>query len=180
MTQSDAKRIAVFGGYQQEVGGELYRLAEKLGECVARRGWTLLNGGYAGSMEASARGARNAGGHTIGVTCAVFKREPNEFIAETIPTPDLWARLRVMLERGDGYIALPGATGTLAEVAMVWEFLVKGFMPRRPMALLGEFWRPLYDMLVPRPDVRAAADGLVRVVQTPEEAVAFMDRTPND
>ena len=50
--------ISVFGGYEQEVGDGLYETAEEAGRLIAGRGWTLINGGYSGSMEASARGAQ--------------------------------------------------------------------------------------------------------------------------
>ena len=168
--------ISVFGGYKQEVGDGLYETAEEVGRLIAERGWTLVNGGYSGSMEASARGAKAAGGRTVGVACEVFSREPNPYMDEIVPTSDLYERLRVLLDRGDGYVALPGATGTLAEVAMVWEFLAKGLMPQKPMALLGEFWQPLFDMLVPRPGVKAAAGGRVRVVASPAEAIDMLSR----
>ena len=168
--------ISVFGGYKQEVGDGLYETAEEVGRLIAERGWTLVNGGYSGSMEASARGARGAAGRTIGVTCGVFSRTPNRYMDETVHTNDLYERLRALLDRGDGFIALPGATGTLAEVAMVWEFLAKGMMAPKPMALLGAFWQPLFDMLVPRPGVKAEAGGLVRVVASPADAIDMLSR----
>lgn len=166
--------IAVFGGYQHEVGDAVYETAETLGRLIAESGWVVLNGGYGGSMEASARGAHKAGGRVIGVTCDVFSREVNAFTDETIATADLWQRIRVMLERSDGFAALPGATGTLAEVAMAWEFLVKGFMRPKPLILVGDFWRPLYRMLIPCSEARAEAKGMVQNAAGPAEAVDML------
>jgi len=150
-------------------------MAEEIGRLVAGRGWVLANGGYGGSMEASARGAKSAGGRVIGVTCDLFSREPNRYVDEVIRTPDLYARIRTLLERSDAYLALPGATGTLAEVAMAWEMLAKRFLEPRPLVLVGEFWRPLFRMLVPHPGAAAAAGGLVRLVATPVAAVDALD-----
>ncbi len=174
MNKPVAKTIAVFGGYAQEVGDGLYETAEETGRLIAAEGWTLLNGGYSGAMEASARGAKRAGGRTIGVTCGVFSVEPNAYIDERIHTADLYERLRAMLDTSDGFIALPGATGTLAEVAMVWEFLAKKFLSPKPMVLLGAFWQPLYDLLIPHPGVKAEVGGLVQVVRDPAAAIDFL------
>ena len=171
MTPTEHRVVAVFGGYRYEVGDSVYAMAEEIGRGIAEAGWVLLNGGYGGSMEASARGAKQAGGRVVGVTCDLFSRQPNHYVDEVVPAPDLWARIRIMLERSDAYVALPGATGTLAEVAMAWEMICKEFIAPRPLILLGRFWRPLYEMLIPRPDALAAAGGMVRHVVTPREAV---------
>jgi len=168
---AELRTVAVFGGYRHEVGDPVYEMAEELGRRIAEAGWALVNGGYGGSMEASARGAKLAGGRVIGVTCDLFSREPNRYVDEVIPTPDLYVRIRTLLERADAYCALPGATGTLAEVAMAWEMIAKRFLAPRPLILVGRFWRPLYEMLVPGPNANAAAGGLVRTVETAGEAV---------
>ena len=78
-------------------------MAEETGRLIAESGWVLMNGGYDGSMEASARGARNAGGRVIGVTCEIFSSSPNEYVEEVIATSDLWQRIREMVERSDAF-----------------------------------------------------------------------------
>lgn len=174
MKAAGPKTVAVFGGYEHETGDPVYAMAEELGRRIAEQGWTLLNGGYGGSMEASGRGAKLAGGRVIGVTCASLSRRPNQYVDEAVPTPDLWARIRVMLEQSDAFLALPGATGTLAEIAMTWEFLAKGFMPPKPLVLVGAFWRPLYDLLIPHAHARPAAGGMVRCAPSPAEAIDIL------
>ena len=174
MTASRRRTIAVFGSYRPKPGEPEYETAREVGRLVAETGWTVLNGGYAGVMEASARGAREGNGRVIGVTLEQFSREANNFTDETVCTSSLWERLRTLIDRADGFIAAPGATGTLAEVAMVWELMAKRMMPAKPLALLGGFWRPLYDMMVSGPDAKAACGGLVQVRETPREAVDFM------
>ena len=176
MSYSDAKVVAVFGSYRPKPGDTEYERAAEVGREIASAGWTVINGGYAGTMEASARGAKERGGQVIGVVVETFSRQPNRFTDDTVCTTDLWERLRVLMERSDAYIALPGATGTLAEVALAWELLCKGLMSPKPLVLLGDFWQPLYEMLVPTPRVKAAASGMVRTAQTPQEAVDFLKR----
>ena len=154
---SDTKIVSVFGGYKMSEGDPIYGMAETTGRLLAKRGFAVMNGGYSGSMEAASRGARSANGHVIGVTCRIlssppYNASPNTWLTETVDTEDLWQRIREMVERSHGFIALPGATGTLAEIAMAWELLCKRFMPLKPLVLF-DFWKPLFDTLVTSPDL---------------------------
>ncbi len=162
--------ITVFG--HSTVGAEsaAWRDAYQLGQEVARAGWTLCNGGYGGTMEASARGAVEAGGHTIGVTCAAFtwRGECNPYIREEIVTANLLARLERLVELGSAFVVLPGGTGTLLELALVWELINKGLVERpAPVVLLGHHWAPLNTL------IRRVQDGAVAlpVVETPTAAI---------
>jgi len=94
-------------------------------------------------MEGVSRGAAEAGGRVLAVTARVFGREANPWVAEVIGVETWRDRLFKLIELGDAYVALPGGTGTLAEIAVVWEMLNKGVLDPRPFVLLGEFWRPV-------------------------------------
>ena len=98
---SGRRNVTMFGASAGEAGEALMVAAETLGRAFAERGWTLVNGGYGGTMLAGARGARAAGGRTIGVTCSIFKSPANEFISKIVPTADLYERLRAIIELGD-------------------------------------------------------------------------------
>jgi hypothetical protein len=65
-----AKIVTVFGSSAPQPLSPAYRDAYELGRGIAAAGWILCNGGYGGTMEAAAKGAVEAGGHTIGVTCS--------------------------------------------------------------------------------------------------------------
>lgn len=117
--------------------------AEKLGYALAKSGFVVVTGGYGAAMEAANRGARDAGGFTVGVTCSLFSRQPNRYLDENIVTHSLLERLETLLRLGDGYVAAKGGTGTLAEIALAWEYINKRIVPRRPLVLLGEFWAAL-------------------------------------
>jgi uncharacterized protein (TIGR00730 family) len=120
----------------------------ELGRALAESGFTICNGGYGGTMEATARGAREAGGQTIGVTVSSFSgRAPNKWIQEVIECPTLLQRMTHLIERGDAYVILKGGTGTLLEFAAVWEFMNKGLMREKPIIVLGPFWNGVVDAL---------------------------------
>ncbi len=140
--------VTVFGASKPEQGDEDYNTAMDVGRTLGEMGYGVANGGYGGTMEASARGAKLAGRATVGVTCGMWKSSANEFIDREIPTASLTERLGKLIELGCcGYVVLPGATGTLVELAMVWELACKRFGEVRPIVCVGEFWRPLFDMM---------------------------------
>lgn len=151
------KRIlTIFGSAATEEADNLYQTARVIGRTVAEFGWTVCNGGYGGTMAATARGAFEAGGHTIGVTCASFKRSgPNRYIKQEIPTFDLPQRLNTLIQLGRAYLVLPGGTGTLAELVLVWEMKNKGLLAgERPLAIWGEHWNPVINGLIEvQPDI---------------------------
>ncbi len=140
--------ITVFGSYEPSSGEAEYEQAYQVGYELGRAGFVVANGGYAGTMEASAKGAKEAGGKTIGVSCRAFKRsEVNEYIDREIETDNLQQRLEKLLELGSGYVVLPGGTGTLAELACAWEMINKGFLTGRLVVIMGDFWQPVVELV---------------------------------
>ncbi len=119
-------------------------MAYEIGLVLGQNGYTLANGGYGGTMEAAAKGAKSVDGRTMGVTCDAFGRKgPNQWIDKEIRTSNLVERLEKLIGLGDAYVILPGGTGTLLEIAMVWELINKHFLPRRPMIFVSDFWKNL-------------------------------------
>jgi len=140
------RTVTVFGSSLPKEGDAAYGLACDLGRELAARGIRVCNGGYGGTMEAAARGARQVGGRTVGVTIRDAGR-PNDYLDEVVVCADLWERLRTLLGRGDGYAILPGGTGTLAEVGVLLESINKGLTAARPFVFVTDFWTPLLHLL---------------------------------
>lgn len=154
---SNPPRIAVFGSSMVVPGDAAYQLALELGREVARAGATVMTGGYRGAMEACSKGAHEAGGHVIGVTVELFEaRGPvNAWVKERIHTPDLYERLRYLVDHADGFVVLPGSIGTLNELFLTWTLVATGGRHAAPIVLLGAHWREFVtalhhpDMVVP-------------------------------
>ena len=143
-----SKIVTVFGSSRPSEGDEEYRLAYEVGKNLALNGFTVCNGGYAGIMEASARGAKEASGKTIGVTFKnTFKKSVNRWIDEEMFQPTLVERMMKLVELGNAYVVLKGGTGTLLELAAVWEFTNKGFLKEKPIVIVGEFWNGVIETL---------------------------------
>ena len=128
-------------------------------------------------MEASAKGARNAGGKTIGVVADVFPaKKANAWIDTTIMRHTLVDRMMELVSQGDAYVVLKGGTGTLLELAAVWEFMNKGMMKEKPIIVVGKFW----DGVVRTLKEELAWEGLdnctkyVTTVASPAECATFI------
>ncbi|MGD0077882.1 MAG: LOG family protein [Sedimentisphaerales bacterium] len=141
------KVVSIFGTGRAKAGDKNYKTAWQLGRLLAQAGFAIANGGYGGTMEASAKGAKETGGEVIGITCLAFKRgSANKFVSREIVTKSLNERLDKLIEIGSAYVVLAGGTGTLLELAMVWELKNKGFLDSsKPIILLGEYWKPLVE-----------------------------------
>lgn len=169
--------IAVFGGSRVPRESVEYAEAYHVGALLARAGFTVVNGGYAGTMEASAKGAAEAGGRVIGVTSKLFSLSTmNEFVHEEIPSDDLYNRIRQLVMRGDGYLVLRGGIGTLAELHIVWNLatLEPGF--DKPIVLLGDFWREVIRAYKRTLAVDGEQTRFLQFAATPEESVTLLER----
>jgi uncharacterized protein (TIGR00730 family) len=171
--------ITVFGSSRPAEGDALYEEARSLGRELAGGGFVVCSGGYGGVMEAVSRGAKEAGGHTLGVTASFFRSRANRWVDEEVRVATWQDRLFELVRRGDGYMACQGGTGTLVELAVVWEMLNKRVMPRKPFAVLGGFWQPVLERVR---EVESHAnsswgelDGqLIRAYARPSDAVEFL------
>lgn len=170
--------ITVFCASKVPSGSPLARQAYRLGAALARAGFTVCNGGYGGAMAESARGAKEAGGATIGVTMDRWGKAGNRWLDRRVHTRTLTERLTRLLELSDGYAVLPGGSGTLFELAAVWEYQNKRLMPPKPIILVGSFWLPV--VRAARKAFRSQGQGsgaaLVSVARTPESCAALLRR----
>jgi len=166
--------ISVFGSSQALPESRLYKAAFRMGYLLGANGFDVMTGGYAGVMEAASEGAHTAGAHVIGVTMSRFESAVNEHVMEEVHTQNFYERFGWLVDRADGYIAMHGGIGTLAEVAFVWQQLLLGIGPARPLILVGLRWRKLIasfrQSLIRTPRIFAQ----FALVDTPEDALRLM------
>ena len=143
--QPEKRIITVFGSSRPRESDADYEHARELGRVLAARGFRVCSGGYGGVMEAVSRGAKEAGGNTLGITAEFFKATANRWIDEEIRVATWEERLFELIRRGDGFVACKGGTGTLVELAVVWEMLNKSVMTAKPFVVLGDFWQPILE-----------------------------------
>ena len=172
--------VTVFGSSRPREGDADYEEARILGRALAKHGFSVCSGGYGGVMEAVSRGAKEAGGKTTGVTAEFFKAAKlNPWIDVEVRMKTWEERLFELIRRADGFVACKGGTGTLVELAVVWEMLNKSVMAAKPFAVLGDFWQPVLDRVreveVGHPSSWDEANGrLVYVAATPGDVASHL------
>ncbi|MHC2106148.1 MULTISPECIES: TIGR00730 family Rossman fold protein [unclassified Methylobacterium] len=124
--------------------------AETLGTAIAQAGMGLVyGGGDVGLMGAVARAALAAGGHVTGIIPDFLQAREHmlDDVQETIVVSDMHTRKRLMFERSDAFVTLPGGIGTLEELVeqLTWAQLGQH---RKPVVLVSvaDFWAPLLDL----------------------------------
>jgi uncharacterized protein (TIGR00730 family) len=151
VTKKRGKRsriVAVFGSGSAPAGHWVLRKAERLGHLLAESGFTVMCGGYGGTMEAVCRGANLAGGQAIGVTMDLFapRLQPNEWLTKERRVKNLFPRLE-RLTGADAFVVLRGGIGTLTEATLVWSLLQTEQLSSRPFIFVGEGWHRLFDSM---------------------------------
>ena len=168
--------VAVFGSSEPGPSDPLYEDARRLGRLLAAAGHGVITGGYGGVMEGASRGAFEAGGETIGVTCATFvSRRPNGFLGREVRAEDLFSRTRLLLDMSDCYVVLRGKSGTLAELSLLWASHRAGSLSDRRVVLLGDCWVGLLRHLVRDGLIEPEQLAMTRAVETVEEAAGEAD-----
>lgn len=151
--------VGVMGG-GEGASPEACRAAYRLGRLIAGEGWILLNGGRpAGVMEASAKGARENGGLTVGILPDRDSRLASEYIDIPIVTGLGDGRNYVNVLTSDVVVALPGEAGTVSEIALALK-------NRKTVILIDFDLGKLFD--------RYREEGLLKSAATPEEAVELI------
>lgn len=129
-------RIGVIGSSQSSP--ELYSLAEDVGRLIAEAGAILICGGGTGVMEAASKGAKSAGGTTVGILPGTSENEANQYVDIPIITGMGHGRNIINVRSSDVVIAIGGGYGTLSEIALAlrinkpviglstWDFSIQG------------------------------------------------------
>lgn len=172
------KNIA-FLGYSTAVPQEkLYQDAFEASKLVAQAGYTIVNGGGYGIMEAASRGGKEGGGKVIGVTfdpkgATVFEgRNPNNPLDEEIKVNNYLERTLKLLDLGDIYIIFNGGTGTISEFGMAWGLARIYFGHHKPLILFGEFWKDIILAFRKNMLMRPEEFLVYKIVANPQETVA--------
>ncbi len=173
--------VTVFGSARIPEEHPYYQLARDIGSRLARAGFTVMTGGGPGIMEAANRGAKEAGGRSVGCNIELPKEQrPNRFLDVVVGFRHFYVRKVMLVKYSYAFIALPGGFGTLDEVFEAATLIQTHKIRDFPLVLIGrEYWAPLVDMLVESAFTAGTIDerdfDVLRVTDSPEEAVAYIE-----
>ncbi len=172
----EAPVVTVFGSSRVRPGDQEYADAQRLGELLGDRGWTLCNGGHEGTMEAAARGAKEHGGRTIGITISLYNGgNRNAWLDQEVVAETLFARLEQLVTRGQAFVVLRGGIGTLLELALVWNLVQSPEYAQKPIFVVGECWSQVIATLRETLPMHRWEERSITLVPTVEAAVERLD-----
>jgi hypothetical protein len=155
------RQIAVIGSGRCDEESEAWRLAEEVGQRLAKAGVVLVCGGGGGVMEAASRGAAQAGGTVIGIVPSNSPADANPHCTHVVSTGIGYARNLAVVASGEAVIAVSGEWGTLSEIGHARQ-LDRTVIALRSWALRGE--GPM-----------ESAPGIVPVASAEEAVAAALD-----
>jgi uncharacterized protein (TIGR00730 family) len=141
--------VTVFGSARYGADHPYYAVARDVGAAVTRLGFTVMTGGGPGLMEAANRGAREAGGGSVGCNIALpFEQAPNPYLDRWVTCRYFFVRKVLLFKYSYAFIALPGGLGTLDELSEALTLIQTGKVANFPIVLIGRsYWQPFVDML---------------------------------
>jgi uncharacterized protein (TIGR00730 family) len=171
--------VTVFGSARFQENTDYYQLAVQVGRELARAGFAVITGGGPGIMEAANRGAKEAGGVSIGCNIALpHEQKPNPYVDEVVTFNYFFARKVMLVKYSSAFVCLPGGFGTLDEMFEAATLIQCRKIGPFPLILIGTgFWHNLvelmYDML--REGAISEEDtGFAFVTDSPSQAVEMI------
>ena len=141
--------VTVFGSSRFPIGHPHYELAREVGRRLAEAGFTVMTGGGPGIMEAANRGAKEAGGPSIGCNIKLpMEQKPNPYLDRFVEFRYFFVRKVMLAKYSYAFIALPGGFGTLDEFFEISTLVQTGKIRNFPLILMGEhYWAPLLEFM---------------------------------
>ncbi|MDR0416199.1 MAG: TIGR00730 family Rossman fold protein [Propionibacteriaceae bacterium] len=172
--------VAVFGSARTARSHPNYALAEAVAGRLAEAGYAVITGGGPGVMEAANKGARGAGGVSVGLGIELpFEQHLNRYVTLGIKFRYFFARKTMFLKYAQGFVVMPGGFGTLDELFEALCLIQTGKVKHFPVVLVGRaYWAGLADWLASQPladgYINPGDVGLLPVVDTVDEVMALI------
>jgi uncharacterized protein (TIGR00730 family) len=141
--------VTVFGSARYDEQHPYYAVGRDIGRGIAGLGFTVMTGGGPGLMEAANRGARDAGGRSVGCKIELpEEQEPNRYLDRWVTCRHFFVRKVLLFKYSYAFVGLPGGLGTLDELFEALTLIQTKKRDNFPVVLIGtDYWRPLQDLL---------------------------------
>jgi uncharacterized protein (TIGR00730 family) len=172
--------VTVFGSARFDEHHRYYALAREVGHALAKLGFTVMTGGGPGVMEAANRGARDAGGRSVGCNIELpFEQAPNKYLDRWVTTDYFWVRKVLLVKYSYAFVVMPGGFGTLDELTEALTLIQTRKILQFPVVLMGhDYWAPFIAMMrtmVEAGTISPADLDLMLVTDSVPEAMTHID-----
>jgi uncharacterized protein (TIGR00730 family) len=174
--------VTVFGSARFNEDHRYYRLAHELGSRLARSGYTVMTGGGPGIMEAANRGAKEAGGHSIGCNIQLPREQkPNPYVDRFIEFEHFFVRKVMLVKYSSAFVLMPGGFGTLDELFEVTTLMQTRKLEAFPIICLGrDYWNRLQafmqDTLLPEGTIDMTDVELIKNAESVDDAMQHIEK----
>jgi|UniRef100_UPI003783C05E uncharacterized protein (TIGR00730 family) len=171
--------ITVFGSARFDENHRYYQMARDMGAAIARMGFTVLTGGGPGIMEAANRGAKDAGGRSVGCNIRLpFEQSHNPYLDRWVTMEHFFVRKTLLIKYSYGFIIMPGGFGTMDEMFEALTLIQTKKLKSFPIVIMGsDFWpemRHFMDHMLKGATISPEDLELIKWTDSVDEAVAHL------
>ncbi|MFN5865602.1 MAG: TIGR00730 family Rossman fold protein [Candidatus Kapaibacterium sp.] len=173
--------VTVFGSARFPETHEYYALTKEVGAKLAGLGFTVMTGGGPGLMEAANRGAKEAGGRSVGCNIVLpMEQDPNPFLDLCIHFHYFFVRKVLLFKYSYAFVAMPGGLGTLDELFEAGTLIQTGKIEQFPIVLMGtSYWKDvqeLFGVMAREGAISEQDKSLILVTDSVDEAMAHIQK----
>jgi hypothetical protein len=143
------KAVSIFGSSRIKPGNQYYKLTEEVAYLLAKEGYAIITGSGPGVMEAANKGAKRAGGHSVGLNIQIpSEQKPNRYVDTLLDFRYFFVRKVMFVKYAKAFVIMPGGYGTLDEFTEAINLIQTERIPKFPVILFGrEYWSGMLDWL---------------------------------
>lgn len=171
--------VTVFGSARVKPDDPYYELAREMGAAIARLGFTVMTGGGPGIMEAANRGAKDAGGRSVGCNIELpFEQESNAYLDLCVRLHYFFVRKALLIKYSYAFVVMPGGAGTLDELFEALTLIQNGKIKNFPIVIMGTgYWKELISFIKKMAQTAMIGpedSSLIFVTDSVEEAIEYI------
>jgi uncharacterized protein (TIGR00730 family) len=176
------RNVGFFGDADLPESDPVYKDAFAVAQILAEKGYTIVNGGGPGVMNAATQGAEEGNGQTISVTfdpkdATGFEgRYLKNITDHEIKTSNYIERMFKLMENADTFVIFKGGTGTISELGTVWVLAKLYYGHHKPFILFGDFWIPIIDSIRRNMNISRAEMSVFEIVRKKDEVLPTIER----
>jgi hypothetical protein len=181
LLQKHSTAVTFFGSTRRSFEDHFYKEATELAGRLAKRGFSVITGGSSGIMEASNKGAYEAGGSSVGLNINLDEHQSaNRYLTETLAFDHFFVRKTMLTFASEAYVFFPGGFGTLDEFFEIVTLVQTKKLRKIPIVVYGkEYWDPLFafveqKLLNEHHAIDAEDMKIFKVVDTVDEAYDYI------
>jgi uncharacterized protein (TIGR00730 family) len=175
--------VSIFGSARTTPESKYYQLAVDIAKSLSQEGFGVISGGGPGIMEAANRGAKLAGGRSVGLNIELpFEQSANQFIDpdKNLNFDYFFVRKVMFTKYSQGFVMMPGGWGTMDEFFEVATLIQTRKFTQTPMICVGSaYWKGLFDwmretMLIEEHNISIGDLEMIKIFDTADEVVSYI------